>query len=62
MTNVCTTKLLAGQDIRSCYETCETDGCNDGPMNAAPTSGVAVVTTLAVALTACFVHFIGSRS
>ena len=60
VTNVCTTKLLEGQDIRSCYETCETDGCNDGPMNTAPRPGVP--TSVAVVLSACFVHFVCGRS
>lgn len=62
MENVCTTKHLEGQNIRVCYETCETDGCNDGPMNSAPRPGVASfasVASLAVVMTAYLVRLAG---
>ncbi|KAK2184399.1 hypothetical protein NP493_267g03058 [Ridgeia piscesae] len=59
MDNVCTNKRLEGQDIRVCYETCETDGCNDGPMNSATRPAVVSLSTLAslaLGATACLVY------
>ena len=30
--NVCSDKEMEGHKVRICYETCNTDGCNGGPM------------------------------